>query len=172
MGILLELKSFKQIRNFYYKINMRNILPLKNNQNLNKYKINSTYKIEEIFEKSLFCVNIGKYNNLLLQKFITFYIENYLENNKFLYSKSRNSNYLQGNHIFCYNISSNNFSKKLKSVDITLQFNKSRFNIDFIYYNKNKILNFDKEFSSEYFNKKINVDLLLNKIALFFNKDD
>ena len=50
--------------------------------------------------------------------------------------------------------------------------NKSRFNIDFIYYNKNKILNFDKEFSSEYFNKKINVDLLLNKIALFFNKDD
>ena len=121
MSIFNELKSFKQIRQFYYKIQMRNQIATKNNPNLMKKKSNVTYRIEEIFEKTLFCFNIKKYNYHLFQKFIIFKIENIFEGNKLVYVKSRNSNYLQGNHIFRYNSSTNNLSKKVKTLDLVIQ---------------------------------------------------
>lgn len=163
-GILNELKLFKPIKEFYYSVFARrenNPLAIKTDKN----------KIKEIFDNSIFCFNIQKFSQNLMQKFVIFKLENLLEKKPFTFTKTVNFNYLTGNFSYKYHINNHSLNLKNKNLEINLTFQKSKINFEFSTIRKLPIFIFEKDSNQEIYNKKIDFTLLFDKIEKFLESN-
>lgn len=162
INIFTELKSFKSIREFYYKFF------LKNSENANLPNINTEgLCFNEFFDATIFNFNLNKFNQLLLQKFVVCRLDEILNRRFITISKISNFNYLAGNYLFRFTILNNLLNSKLKNMEFSIVFQKNKINIDISVTRKNTILVSEKESNHELFNKRIDINLLFEKLEKF-----
>jgi hypothetical protein len=162
LNIFTELKSFKSIREFYYKFFLKN----SENANLPNFT-NEGLKFNEFFDATYFNFNLNKFNQILLQKFVVCRIDETLNRRFITVSKICNFNYLSGNYLYRFTILNNLLNSKLRNMEFCIIFQKNKINIDFSLTKKNTILVSEKESNHEMFNKKINFNILFEKLEKF-----
>lgn len=162
LNIFTELKSFKSIREFYYKFF------LKNSENASLPNvINEGFKFNEFFDATIFNFNLNKLNQILLQKFVVCRIDEILNRRFITVSKISNFNYLSGNYLYRFTILNNLLNSKLRNMEFCIIFQKNKINVDFSITKKNTILVSEKESNYEMFNKKIDFNILFDKLEKF-----
>jgi len=162
VNLFTELKSFKSIREFYYRFYLKN----SENSNLPNFT-NEKLNFNEFFDATIFNFNLNKFNQMLLKKFLVCRIDEVLNRRFITVSKISNFNYLAGNYLYRFNILNNLLNSKQRNMEFCIVFQKNKINIDGSVTKKNTILVSEKESNHELFNKRIDFNLLFEKLQKF-----
>jgi len=163
LNIFNELKSFKSIREFYYKLYMKNC----ENANMPNINSNQRFNFFEIYDATIFNFNLNKLNQIVLRKFVICHIDEIINKRFLSITKIPNLNFLSGNYSYRFTILNNLLNIKLRNCEFSLVFQKNKTNFDFSITNKNSILITEKESNQEIFNKRIDFNLLFEKLEKF-----
>ncbi len=162
LNIFIEIKSFKSIREFYYKFFLKN----SENTNLSNFS-NEEIKFSEFYDATIINFNLNKFNNLLLQKFVICRLEELMNKRFITLNKATSFNYLSGNYLYRFTLLNNLLNSKLRNMEFSIIFQKNRINLETSFSKKNSILVSEKESINELYNKKIDLNLLFRKIEKF-----